>query len=111
ENQRFAALLKFLDEPSSSLLSSITRSDSKNPYTEAKKLLVKEFSLSKFDRVKAYIQDKSPAADERLTHFASRVEVLIEDLSLDDFRKYCILRHAPAAVRLQLAGKKFDEME
>ncbi|CAB4045477.1 Hypothetical predicted protein, partial [Paramuricea clavata] len=111
ENQRFAALLKFLDESTSSLLSSITRSEAKNQYSQAKRLLIKEFSLSKYDRVKAYVHEVSPMADERLTHFAARVDVLFEDITINDVRKFCLLRHAPAPVRLQLAGSRFEDLE
>ncbi|CAB4046030.1 Hypothetical predicted protein, partial [Paramuricea clavata] len=110
ENHRFAALLKLLDETASSLLSELTRSQRPELYSEAKDLLIKEFSLSKFDRVKEYIFNSSPGPDERLTHFASRVEVLMEDISIDDVKKFCLLRHSPPAVRLQLAGRQFEKV-
>ncbi|CAB4046200.1 Hypothetical predicted protein, partial [Paramuricea clavata] len=106
--QKFAALLRLMDQSTSSLLSQVTRAKSSTAYTEAKTLLIKEFSLSKFDRVKAYWEAK-PAADEKLTLFSSRVEVLVEDITMEDIRKYCILRHAPPGVRLQLAGSHFDK--
>ncbi|CAB4046047.1 Hypothetical predicted protein, partial [Paramuricea clavata] len=111
EEQRFAALLKFLDETTSSMLTSITRSEAKNQYTEARRLLIKEFSMSKYDRVKSYLHEMAPMADERLTHFAARVDVLFEDITINDVRKFCLLRHAPAPVRLQLAGNRFDDLD
>ncbi|CAB4046184.1 Hypothetical predicted protein, partial [Paramuricea clavata] len=105
---KFAALLRLMDDTTSSLLCSITRNLSPTAYDDAKALLIKEFSLSKFDRVKAYLE-AVPAPDEKLTLFNSRIESLIDGLSFDDVSKYCLLRYAPAAVRLQLSGSSFDD--
>ncbi|CAB4046051.1 Hypothetical predicted protein [Paramuricea clavata] len=107
-DQKFAALLRLMDKSTSSLLSQVTRNNSENAYIEARTLLIKEFSLTKFDRVKAYM-DARPASDEKLTLFSSRVEVLIEDITMEDIRKFCLLRHAPPAVRLQLSGSSFEK--
>ncbi|CAB4045945.1 Hypothetical predicted protein, partial [Paramuricea clavata] len=97
-----------MDDTTSSLLSSITRSNLSTAYDDAKKLLVKEFSLSRYDRVKAYLE-AVPGPDEKLTIFNSRIESLIDGLSFEDVSKFCILRHSPAAVRLQLSGLSFDD--
>ncbi|CAB4045489.1 Hypothetical predicted protein, partial [Paramuricea clavata] len=107
DSHRFASLLKLIDDSVSPLLSSITRAKPDDAYVQAREVLIAEFSLSKFDRIKAYLQDSSPEADERLSQFASRIEVHFEDITLDDVRKFTVLRHAPPAVRLQLAGE-FD---
>ncbi|CAB4046001.1 Hypothetical predicted protein [Paramuricea clavata] len=109
QDQKFAGLLRLLDESTSSLLAAITRAKPMNPYDESKTVLIKHFSLSKFDRVKAYLE-ASPAHEEKLSLFFSRVEVLVDDISMTDVRKYCVLRHAPPQVRLQLAGTRFDSM-
>ncbi|CAB4046003.1 Hypothetical predicted protein, partial [Paramuricea clavata] len=109
EDHRFAALLKLVDEATGSLLSEITKDKPSNAYTKARALLISHFSLSKFDRLKAYLIDASPAAEENLSQFASRIEVLLEDVSLDDVRKFTVLKHAPPAVRLHLAATIDDK--
>ncbi|CAB4045437.1 Hypothetical predicted protein, partial [Paramuricea clavata] len=106
--QKFAALLRLLDDTTASLLSTITRTKAPTAYDDAKSLLLKEFQLSKYDRVKAYLES-TPGPDEKLTIFHSRVESLTDGLSFDDIEKFCLLRHAPAAVRLQLSGANFDK--
>ncbi|CAB4045773.1 Hypothetical predicted protein [Paramuricea clavata] len=106
--QKFAALLRLMDDSTSSLLGAITRAKPPTAYEDAKNLLIKEFSLSKYDRVKAYLE-ASPGPDEKLSMFNARVESIVEDLSLDDFFKFCLLRHAPSAVRLQLSGSNFEK--
>ncbi|CAB4046120.1 Hypothetical predicted protein, partial [Paramuricea clavata] len=107
-DHKFAALLRLMDSSTSSLLGSITRSKTPSAYEDAKNLLIKEFSLSKYDRIKTYL-DTKPDADEKLTMFNARVESLFDGLTLDDIAKFCILRHAPAAVHLQLSGINFDD--
>ncbi|CAB4045883.1 Hypothetical predicted protein, partial [Paramuricea clavata] len=97
ENLRYAALIRLVDSQVSTLLSSISREQPENCYTRARKLIIAEFSLSKFDRAKMYLLDSAPGPDENLSHFAARIEVLFEDLSLDDVRKFTVLRHAPPA--------------
>ncbi|CAB4045874.1 Hypothetical predicted protein, partial [Paramuricea clavata] len=109
QDQKFAGLLRLLDEATSSLLAAITRARPINPYDESKLLLIKHFSLSTFDRVKAYLE-ATPTHEEKLAMFSSRTEVLIDDVSMNDVRKYCVLRHAPPQVRLQLAGSRFDSL-
>ncbi|CAB4045290.1 Hypothetical predicted protein, partial [Paramuricea clavata] len=78
ENLRYASLLRLIDTQTSNLLSSISREQPSDAYSKAKKTLI------------------------------AQIEVLFEDLSLDDVRKFTVLRHAPPAVRLQLAGSDFD---
>ncbi|CAB4046070.1 Hypothetical predicted protein, partial [Paramuricea clavata] len=111
EDLRFGALLKLMDESTGTLLSNITRTKPSDPYSKARELLIREFTISKYDRLKAYILDSTPAPDERLTHFLARTDFLIEDVLIDDLRKFCVLRHAPPAVRLQLAGLDFDNKD
>ncbi|CAB4046305.1 Hypothetical predicted protein, partial [Paramuricea clavata] len=96
-----------MDDSTSSLLCGITRAKETTSYEDAKKVLIKEYSLSKYDRVKTYL-DARPGSDEKLTMFHARTESIVEDLTLDDFFKYCLLRNAPSAVRLQLSGTSFD---
>ncbi|CAB4045139.1 integrase core domain, partial [Paramuricea clavata] len=110
EDRKFAVLLKLLDETAGSLLAEITRTNPVDAYSKAKELLIREFSLSKFDRVKAYIFDSSPSPDERVTHYAARVESLMDDISLEDIKKFCLLRHLPPSVKLQLAGSQFENL-
>ncbi|CAB4044065.1 Transposon Ty3-G Gag-Pol poly [Paramuricea clavata] len=111
DSQRFATLLRLLDEQTGSLLSAITREKPVDAYIRSKKVLISEFSLTKFDRIKTFLVDSAPAHEENLSHFFSRIDVLFEDVSIDDVKKYTVLRHAPPAVRLHLAGDKFDEKE
>ncbi|CAB4046024.1 Hypothetical predicted protein, partial [Paramuricea clavata] len=106
--QKFAALLRLMDDSTSSLLCAITREKAPTAYEDAKALLIKEFSLSRFDRVKAYLE-AAPAPDEKLTLFNSRIESLVDGLCFEDVSKFCLLRYAPPAVRLQLSGSGFDD--
>ncbi|CAB4044447.1 Hypothetical predicted protein [Paramuricea clavata] len=108
EDIQYAALLRLIDAQTSNLLTSISRSKPDDSYSQAKALIISEFSLSKYDRAKLYLLESSPGPEENLSHFASRIEVLFDDLSLDDIRKFTVLRHAPSSVRLQLAGSGFD---
>ncbi|CAB4046160.1 Hypothetical predicted protein, partial [Paramuricea clavata] len=109
EENKFAALLKLLEQSTSSLLSVVTRSKPVDAYSQARKILIREYSLSKYDRVKEYLLGQPPNPGEHLTHFAARSEVLVEDITMDDIRKFRNLRFAPPAVRLQLAGSRFDD--
>ncbi|CAB4046130.1 Hypothetical predicted protein, partial [Paramuricea clavata] len=108
ENLKYAALLRLVDAQTSNLLTTISRKKPDDSYSQARDLIISEFQLSKFDRARLYLLDSSPGPEENLSHFASRIEVLFDDLSLDDIRKFTVLRHAPSAVRLQLAGSGFD---
>ncbi|CAB4046250.1 Hypothetical predicted protein, partial [Paramuricea clavata] len=84
QSLKYASLLRLVDGQISNLLSSISREQPIDCYSQARKIIIAEFSLSKFDRAKMYLLDSSPGPEENLSHFASRIEVLFEDLSLDD---------------------------
>ncbi|CAB4045989.1 Hypothetical predicted protein, partial [Paramuricea clavata] len=71
---RYASLLRLVDGQTSTLLSTISREQPADCYTRARKVIIAEFSLSKFDRAKMYLHDSAPGPDENLSHFASRIE-------------------------------------
>ncbi|CAB4046192.1 Hypothetical predicted protein, partial [Paramuricea clavata] len=103
EDQKFATLSRFLDAGQSLLISPILQNDGENPFTRAKDLLIERFALTAVQRIHRALFEEKRSSEEKTAHLLSRVDPLLEKISIDDIRKYIIFASLPESLKEHVA--------
>ncbi|CAB4046323.1 Hypothetical predicted protein, partial [Paramuricea clavata] len=101
---RFSHLQRFLESTHTFELTPIFTSGSETPYDDAKRRLIKIYSLTFPQRMKRALTEESLGADERVAEFRARVAPLLEGLNADFMMKYLLYTQLPTDSQSHVSG-------
>ncbi|CAB4046367.1 Hypothetical predicted protein, partial [Paramuricea clavata] len=72
-------------------------------------LLLDQFSLTKIQRLQSALFEEKRSSEEKTAHLLSRVDPLLESISIDDVRKFVLFSSLPDSVKQHVAPE-FDSL-
>ncbi|CAB4046021.1 Hypothetical predicted protein, partial [Paramuricea clavata] len=103
EDTQFATLSRFLDGSQALFVSPVLESGNDKPFSMARDLLMNQFSLTKIQKIQQVMFIEKRGSEEKTAHLLSRINPLLENISVDDFRKFVLFSSLPDNVKHHVA--------
>ncbi|CAB4045451.1 Hypothetical predicted protein, partial [Paramuricea clavata] len=107
EVHRFATLMRFLDSRQSLFVSPVLQEKETEQFTKAKALLLRQFSLSKVQRLDRAFFGEKRGSEEKTSHLLSRIRPLLRNTSIAEVEKFLLFNSLPDNLQIHMA-KRFD---